>query len=117
MPSVVERAPHSSDSKSLQAMFRSFARTNQFHQGFGVPLERFQVWAVCPGKRVKYCLLEFEGLADIEPRLVTLRPPPRKETNAIHRPSRLVLRRHRQPPAALSTVSLILFSVEVIAHA
>ena len=82
------------------------------------PQNDSRLWAVCPGKQVKYCLLEFEGLADIEPKLVTLRPSPRKQTDAIYRPSRLVF---ATPPtnarAALSTASLILFSLDVIAHA
>jgi hypothetical protein len=95
-------------------MCRNFAGTNQFHQGFGVPPERFQVMGRLPRKASQDCLLKFEGLVDIEPKLVTLRPPPRKQTDAIPTFASCFRDAADNRPAALATASLILFSLDVI---
>ncbi len=152
---VVERASHSSDSKSLQAMCRSFAGTKFQRQnsrryfpssppvgsgfsGATIRLPRYEVldrgrahavpggfpvenesgaatrsrprpiivprtisgYGPSAGKQVKYRCLDFEGLADIEPKLVTPRPPFRKQTERSKGLRVLFSRRHRQPAAS-----------------
>jgi len=84
-------------------MFRSSREPISFARASAFPQNDAGLWTVCPGNQVKYCFFDFEGLADIEQNWSLYVSRPKKQTDAI--------------PAALSTPSLDLFSLDVIAHA